>query len=158
MADAKKMMYAKEAFDTLCRSLDNIGWKYRKMEDELKISFGVGGDDIPMSFLIIIDAERQLVRILSLLPFQMKEDKIVDGAVATCVINYLLADGSFDFDVESGHILFRMTSSFRESLLGEELFKYMVSIACLTIDKYNDQLSDINEGKMTIAEFIEKNT
>ena len=38
------------------------------IKDELKIMFGVGGDDLPMNFLIIIDAERQLVRLLSLLP------------------------------------------------------------------------------------------
>ncbi len=157
MADNKKLMYAKEAFDTLCRSIDNIGWTYKKMEDELKIMFGVGGDDIPMNFLIIVDAERQLVRILSLLPFQMNEDKRVEGAVATCIINYALADGSFDYDIESGHIMFRVTSSFKESLLGEELFKYMVSIACFTVDKYNDQLCDLNDGKMTLGEFIEKN-
>ena len=158
MADNRDMMYAQEAFDTLCRSIENIGWKYKKMEDELKIMFGVGGDDIPMNFLIIIDAERQLVRILSLIPFQMNSDKIVEGAVATSIINYLLADGSFDLDVETGHIMFRLTSSFRESLLGEELFKYMVLIACHTVDKYNDQLCDLNDGKITLEQFIKANS
>jgi hypothetical protein len=127
------------------------------MEDELKIMFGVGGDDLPMNFLIIIDAERQLVRLLSLLPFKMNSDKRVEGAVATCVINYVLADGSFDFDLDEGHIMFRLTASFRESLLGEELFKYMVSIACHTIDKYNDQLSDLNDGKISLEQFLQNN-
>ena len=157
MADSKQLMYAKEAYNTLCRSLDNIGWTYKRMDDELKLMFGVGGDDIPMNFLIIIDADRQLVRLLSLLPFQMNSDKRIEGALATCVINYALADGSFDFDLDEGHILFRMTASFRESLLGEELFKYMVSIACHTIDKYNDQICDLNDGKITFEEFIQKN-
>ena len=110
-----------------------------------------------MNFLIIIDAERQLVRLLSLLPFQMNSDKRVEGALATCIINYLLADGSFDFDLDEGHIMFRLTASFRESLLGEELFKYMVSIACHTIDKYNDQLSDLNDGKISLEQFLENN-
>lgn len=157
MADSRQLMYAKEAYNTLCRALDNIGWKYNKIEDELKIMFGVGGEDIPMNFLVIIDAERQLVRLLSLLPFQMKSDKRVEGALATCIINYLLADGSFDFDLDEGHIMFRLTASFRESLLGEELFKYMVSIACHTIDKYNDQLSDLNDGKISLEQFLENN-
>ena len=157
MADNRQLMYAKEAYNTLCRALDNIGWKYNKIEDELKIMFGVGGEDIPMNFLVIIDAERQLVRLLSLLPFQMKSDKRVEGALATCIINYVLADGSFDFDLDEGHIMFRLTASFRESLLGEELFKYMVSIACHTIDKYNDQLSDLNDGKISLEQFLENN-
>ena len=157
MADSKQLMYAKEAYNTLCRALDNIGWTYKRMDDELKIMFGVGGDDIPMNFLIIIDAERQLVRLLSLLPFQMNSDKRVEGALATCIINYVLADGSFDFDLDEGHIMFRLTASFKESLLGEELFKYMVSIACHTIDKYNDQLSDLNDGKISLEQFLENN-
>ncbi len=157
MEDQKKLIYAREAYDTLCTCLDNIGWHYKKFEDELKIMFGVGGDDLPMNFLVIVDADRQLVRIISLLPFQMNRDKIVEGAVATCIINYMLADGSFDLDIESGHIMFRLTSSFRESLLGEEALKYMVSVSCFTVDKYNDQLSELNEGKITLAQFIDNN-
>ena len=157
MADNKQLMYAREAYNTLCRTLDNIGWTYKRMDDELKLMFGVGGDDIPMNFLIIIDADRQLVRLLSLLPFQMNSDKRVEGAIATCIINYVLADGSFDFDLDEGHIMFRLTASFRESLLGEELFKYMVSIACHTIDKYNDQLCDLNDGKISLEDFMKNN-
>jgi hypothetical protein len=157
MADNKQLMYAREAYNTLCRSLDNIGWTYKRMDDELKLMFSVGGDDIPMNFLIIIDADRQLVRLLSLLPFQMNSDKRVEGAIATCIINYVLADGSFDFDLDEGHIMFRLTASFRESLLGEELFKYMVSIACHTIDKYNDQLCDLNDGKISLEDFMKNN-
>ena len=44
MEDQKKLIYAREAYDTLCTCLDNIGWHYKKFEDELKIMFGVGGD------------------------------------------------------------------------------------------------------------------
>ena len=157
MADNNKLMYAKEAYNTLCRTLDNIGWTYKRMDDELKLMFGVGGDDIPMNFLIIVDADRQLIRLLSLMPFQMNSDKRVEGAIATCIINYVLADGSFDLDIETGHIMFRLTASFRDSLLSEELFRYMVSIACHTIDKYNDQLSDLNDGKLSVEDFIKNN-
>lgn len=158
MADTQKYASAKDAYNTLCKALDNIGWKYKRMDDELKIMFGVNGDDIAMNFLIIVDADRQLVRLLSLLPFKMDENKRVEGAIATCVVNYLLADGSFDYDIEEGNILFRLTSSFRESLLSEELFNYMVSVSCHTVDRYNDQFFAINNGDITITEFIEKNS
>ena len=157
MAD-QNYIHAKDAYNTLCTALDNIGWKYKRMDDELKIMFGVNGDDLAMNFLIIVDADRQLVRLLSLLPFKMDENKRVEGAIATCVVNYLLADGSFDYDLEEGNILFRLTSSFRESLLSQELFHYMVSVSCHTIDKYNDQFLALNNGDITITEFIEKNS
>lgn len=156
MEDKKQTLYAQEAYETLCTTLDNIGWHYERMDDDLKIMFGVGGDDLPMAFLILVDADRQLIRLLSLLPFQMSDEKRIDGAIATSAINYAIADGSFDFDIETGRILFRMTSSFRESLIGEELFKYMVSVACLTVDRYNDKLCAINDGELSIEDFIKE--
>ncbi len=155
MADNNKLIYAREAYDGLCKSLDSIGWKYQRMDDELKIMFGVNGDDLPMTFLAIVDADRQLVRLISLLPFKMNKDKMVEGAVSVCAINYLLADGSFDLDLEEGNILFKLTSSFRNSLLGEETFKYMVAVACHTIDLYNDKLFDLSEGRLSMGDLLD---
>ena len=154
MAD-NKMIFAQETYNGLCKTLDNMGWKYQTNDSELKIMFGVNGDDLPMSFLIIVDVERQIVRLLSLLPFQMNSDKRVEGAVATCAINYVLADGSFGLDIETGNIFFRLTSSFRSSLIGEEAFKYMVEVSCHTIDLYNDKLEAINEGRISVADFLQ---
>lgn len=155
MADNMQLMYARSAYHTLCKALDNVGWNYQRKDDEFKIMFGVNGDDIPMNFLVIVDAERQLIRLLSLLPFQMNEDKRIEGAVATCAINYLLADGSFDFDIEEGHVMFRMTNTFRGSIIGEELVNHMVSVACFTVDKYNDMLSALNDGSISLSDFIQ---
>lgn len=149
-----KMIFAQETYNGLCKSLDNIGWKYQRNDEELKIMFGVNGDDLAMHFLIIVDVERQLIRLLSLLPFQMSANKRVDGAIAICAINYLLADGNFDLDVETGNIIFKLTSSFRSSLIGEEAFNYMVDVSCHTIDLYNDKLEALSDGRISIEDFL----
>ena len=148
------MIFAQETYNGLCKSLDNIGWKYQRNDEELKIMFGVNGDDLAMHFLIIVDVERQLIRLLSLLPFQMSANKRVDGAIAICAINYLLADGNFDLDVETGNIIFKLTSSFRSSLIGEEAFNYMVDVSCHTIDLYNDKLEALSDGRISIEDFL----
>lgn len=158
MTDNKKLLHAKEAYDTLCTTINNIGWKCDRYDDELKIMLGVNGDDLPMGFLIIVDADRQLIRILSLLPFKMNPEKRVEGAIATCVINYAIPDGCFTYDIEEGHIMFKATSSFKESLVGEEMFKYLISLACFTVDRFNDQLEKLNNGDISITDFIEANT
>lgn len=157
MADTKELMYAKEAFNTLCTTLNNIGWTYDKNEESLKIDFWVKTDDLPMRFLMIVDADKQLVRIYSPLPFKANPDKRVELITAITIINYSLADGTFMCELDDGSIIFKITSSFKESLLGEELFKYMVTLACTVVDKYNDQLESLHEGRMTLGEFIEKN-
>ena len=156
MVDEKKIASAKTVYTTLCEVLDHKQWKYEKDEkDLLTVHFLVRGDDIPMEFILIVDAENQLISLVSPLPFKMSESKRIDGAVATCVASYGLGDGSFDYDISDGKIMFRMTASFRESLIGEELFHYMISCSCATVDEYNDKFLAIDKGLLSITDFIE---
>ena len=151
-----KMANAQQVYETLCKALDRRGWKYGKDEEKLLVHFGVRGDDIPMNFIIVVDAERQLVRLMSPLPFKMSEEKRMEGAIATCAATYGMADGSFDYDLSNGEIVFRMTASIRESQLGDGLFQYMISCACAMADKYNDQFLALDKGIMSIADFLAK--
>ena len=156
MIDEKKMELAKQVYQTLCRAIEKREWKYDKNEEELIVNFGVNGDDIPMQFIILVDAERQLIRVMSPLPFKMSESNRMEGAIAACAASFALADGSFDYDLFDGTVLFRMTASFRESLIGEGLFQYLISCSCATIDKYNDQFLALDKGIVSITDFIEK--
>jgi hypothetical protein len=48
-----------------------------------------------------------------------------------------------------------MTSSFIDSLIGDELIEYMLYVSCRTVDDYNDKLEKIANGEMTLAELAE---
>jgi len=156
MADEKKMMLAKQVYKTLCDAIERREWKYGKDEEKLIVHFGVNGEDIPMQFVLVVDAERQLIRLLSPLPFKMSEGKRMDGAIATCAATYGMADGSFDYDLSNGQIVFRMTAAFRESVIGEGLFQYMISCSCAMVDKYNDLFLAIDKGVLSVADFVAK--
>lgn len=153
MAD-EKMVRAQKNYATLCTMLDGNDWHYKKDDAKLKIECGAQGDDLPMDISIRIDSDRQLVVLLSHLPFVVSEDKRLDIAVATSVINYKLVDGSFDFDIEDGHMFFRMTSSYRESELAKEVFFYMLMCSCQTIDEYNDKLLMLAKNMLSLEDFI----
>lgn len=155
MADEKAMASAKTVYKTLCDAIDRRKWSYTKEEDDLTVHFGVSGDDIPMQFILIVDAERQLIRLMSPLPFKMSKEKRIEGAIATCAASYGMTDGNFDYDILDGRILFRMTSSFRESLIGEGLFQNMISYACAAVDEYNDKFLAIDKGFLSIQDFID---
>ena len=154
MADEKKIALAAEVYAKLCQALENRGWTYEKEEDQLLVHFGVNGDDVPMQFIIFVDVDRQLITSLSPLPFQMDEDKRIEGAIATCVASFGMADGSFDYDLSNGRISFRITASFRDSDIGDGLFQYMMSCACAMVDEYNEKFLAINKDLMSIDEFI----
>jgi hypothetical protein len=157
MAEEKKITLAKQIYKTLCDAVEKMELHYDKDEEDLIVHFNMDGDDIPMHFILVVDADRQLVRLMSPLPFKMSEAKRMEGAIATCVASYGLADGSFDYDLADGTIMFRMTASFRNGFVGEGLFQYMISCSCVHVDDYNDQFLAIDKGFLSITDFISKN-
>ncbi len=153
MAD-EKLERAQKVYGTLCSTLDSHEWHYKKDEEKLSIDCGAQGEDLPMEITIKVDAERQLIMLLSHLPFVISEDKRLDVAIAVSAVNNKLVDGSFDYDIADGHMFFRLTSSFIESEIGNELFTYMLMVSCHTIDEYNDKFLMLGKGMMSIEDFI----
>ncbi len=154
MSDVK-MERAKKVYGALCEAIDERNWKYEKDDDELLVHFNVSGDDLPMQFIIFVDIERQLVRLLSPMPFDMSEEKRMDGAIAACHATYGLTDGSFDYDLTNGKIAFRMTQAFHDCEVSAEIIQYMIDFAGVIIDKYNDKFFALNKGFISIEKFLE---
>ena len=154
MSNEVDMYRAKVVFDALIRALDAQEWKYEKDADKLRVKLGFNGDDFSISILVAVKPESQVVQVFSNLPFNMAEDKRVDGAIAVCVANYGLIDGSFDYDISDGQIMYRLTSSYRGSYLSEDLFEYMISCTIGTVERYNDKFFLISKGMLAIDEFI----
>ena len=149
-----KQKNALSVYNTLLAMMDEKKLKYNRFDDDLVITFTMGGEDIPMDIVAGIDAERELVRLFSPLPFKFSREKLVEGAIATSQINYKLVDGCFDFNCKDGAVSFRMTSSFAASLISKSLFEYMVACLCYTVDKYNDKLMLLNKGLIPLEDFF----
>lgn len=154
MADEMQMKRAQGVFRTLCNIFEDRGWKYDKDEEKLKIDSGMKGEDLPIDFSLYVDADRQILSLISHLPFVTPEDKRIDVAIAVSAVNYKLLDGCFDYDVRSGHMLFRMTNSFMESTIGEDLLLYLVFCACKVIDDFNDKFLLLAKGTITMDQFL----
>ncbi len=156
MADEKRER-ALRVFRGLCDNLDKRNWNYQKDEERLRIECTAHGDDLPMDLSIRVEADRQLLMLLSTLPFNVPEDKRLDLAIAITHVNDRLVDGSFDYNISDGRILFRLTSSFIDSEIGNDLFTYLVGCSCQTIDAFNDKLMRVALDMMGVEEFISNN-
>ena len=156
MAD-DKMLRAQRVFETMCQSLDARNWHYNRIEGELAIESGAQGDDLPMEIRVRVDADRQLITLLSHIPYVVPEDKRLDVAIAVGSVNSGIVDGSFDYNITNGHIFFRLTSSFIESEVGGELFTYMLNCSFSTIDEYNDKFLMLGKGMLSVKDFISNN-
>lgn len=152
------MVKAQEVFENMCAALDDIDWKYSKQPEKLTIVSSATGDDFPVEFVMRINPRNEVITFTSWLPFKVTEEKRVDLAVAVCVANYRLIDGSFDYNVSDGTISFRLTSSYKDSVLGAELFRYMLGVSTSTVDQYNDKFFMIIKNMMTLQQFIENQT
>ena len=149
-------MQAKRAYATVIAMMDNDNLKYKRDDENLRIDLGFNTDDLDISMKFFVDTERDLVRILSFLPFKFPEDKRVEGAVATCVANHGMVNGSFDYDFSDGEIVFKCVDSYRGGTFTQETAKYMLDIVLGTVDKYNDRFYALAKGMMTLSDFVDK--
>lgn len=148
------MARARATFKTLCKALEKEKWHYEKYEDKLTVVCGAQGDGLPIELNIRIDAEGQLVQLLSCLPYKVKEDKRIEVAIAVSAVNYSIVHGCFDYDVTDGSLYFRMTNSFSDCVPGTEVFSYMIYASCGTIDEYSDKFFMISKGMTSVEQFL----
>ena len=146
---------ATRTFETLCAALDGENWNYRRDDENLRVEYTVSGEDLPMSFLFSVDAEHTLVRLVSPMPLTVKEDKRLETTVAVSMINDKLVNGCFDFNILTGELSFRICNSFCVSVLGAEVFLYMLAVSIHTVDQFNDMLFMLATGVISMEKFME---
>lgn len=145
---------ARKVYGALLRAVEMNGWTCDKDDEKMSVTVSVQGDDLPITFSVFVDSERQLVRLLSRIPLEFDKDRITDGAVAVCNINYALTDGRFDLDAENGFVYFRMTATYLESDLSQVALLYMINYATWAVDTFNGKLLAISAGNLSVADFL----
>ena len=153
MADVNYSAAAR-VFNKIDAYLKSKDWKYDKDVENFRFNYQVGGDDIPMSFILFIDAERELIRSLSFLPFDFAEDKRIEGAIAVCVANHGMVNGSFDYDISDGTVFHKLAVSYKNTEVTDETITYIMGLGMAMVDKYNDRFFALNKGYISIADFM----
>ena len=156
MNEAMKHMLAVQTYNTFCAAIEKRNWKYDRDEEKLVIFFTVNGDDIPMQLILRVDEDRQVLQMMSPLPFEMSESKRIEGAIAACAASYGLADGCFEYDLSNGRIVYRVSTSFVDSILGEGVMQYMMDCTLAIVDQYNDLFLALEKGIIDLPTFIER--
>ncbi len=147
---------AQQTYETICGCLDSIGYRYSRDPENLAVYCDVQGDDLPVGLSLRADPERGLVMLLSKMPFAIGEDKRLDAAIAVSAVNDRLVAGCFDYDLMSGELYFRMSSSFIDCRLSENVIGYMLYLGCQIADAYNDQFLMLSKGLMSLEQFLNK--
>ncbi len=145
---------AREVYNSLVNMLNTRDWNFSQDDEELVVNARINGEDLPIDFIIRVIDKSEVIQFRSSLPIKMPEDKRVEGAIAVSVANYGMINGSFDYDIRDGELVFRLTTSYTGSTLSDDLLEKMIYISAGTIDRYNDRFFMLAKGKMTLDEFI----
>lgn len=155
MATEQELKQASNLFKTLCDYLDENGWKYDKSDDSLGITLITRGEDLPIPVLVRINPELMVLSVYATMPFSVPEDMRVPMVVAVTAATHCMVDGGFDYDVTTGQIFFRITSTYRESIIGKKLIEYMLGCACVMTDEFNDKFLLMIQEKKSAGEMLD---
>ena len=140
-----------QVLDAIGAVLDNMGLSYGKEDDMIMLE--VVGKDIPMEFRFSVNPKKETIVVYSRLPIDVVEEKSEPIVYAICATNYKILNGCFEYDEERGSIFFRMTESYRNSEISEEMIRYLIRCSLNTVDDYNDKLLLISRGLMMLEEY-----
>lgn len=122
--------------------------------DGMKVAFQIESDDTPIVFSVVIDAERRLIRMIAGYSITFPQERRLDGAIATCSTNRNLVAGGFDYDYETGAVVFRISTSFAGSIISPDVFLYMVHRAYSACVLYDKKLERLAKGELPLASYL----
>lgn len=139
------MEMAKNVYATVCSTLDNMGFKYKRHDEDLVVTFGLRGEDMNHDLIFIISAEKEAIQLVEQLPYSINSEKAVDVAIATSYVNRQLLCGKFTYDM-GDNIRFEVTQIYSGSLIGEETIKRMVLALAVSVEEYDDKFMALCKG------------
>jgi|GEM_PF-2253210 len=154
--DAKKMKKAAKAYSVMCKSLDEDKWKYVPVKEEYTVMYSEYNDEAgDVTCKYFIDAERELVRFVAVLPVVFTQDQYVDATVACCVLNNSLAFGGFSLHLKSGEICFNMANAIHDGVPGKDFFKTFRLRTSAVIHKYAANFQKLQKGEIKIGDMAD---
>ena len=147
---------AKKVFKTICRELDKIECTYYKNENRLSITTDSRCDNVYIGIRITVNICEPVVSLRVHIPLTVPEYAKVDISRAVLLINHNIVDGAFKFDPITCEVSFNTECVYADSSINEEVFEYMLSISCGTVDNLYIDLRDLSQGIITFNEFSEK--
>lgn len=126
----------------LCGVLERNDIKY-DVKDNGDIACIVNGREGDIRLVFRTDCSKMLVTLYSPLAEHVPLFFAGDAALAVCMMNSRLTDGTVCYDISGGTVYFRMTASFYNSDPTEFMFEYLLSAAAEAVDEYRPRLKKL---------------
>lgn len=155
MTEEERNEIATKLFFTIEELLPEIGVvNFDKDEDELTFNYTINGDDIPMDFNMRILPKVGLISLISPFSFVVKEENRMNAAIAVTAVNQFLLNGSFDMNLRTGNICFRINTCYEDENIDYDVLNYLVAVSVNTVDRYNDHILALAKDIITLKQFV----
>lgn len=151
MSDAEKMQLAQELYGTLCSFMEKKGFHYDKFDKDLMVMTAGKGEDLTIILSININTTLNLINVNSIMPFEVKDDYLVQTAIAIAYANYGCVLGHFDLTRDK-KIIFSLNTAYNDCIIGEDLFEYLFGATISIVDKFNDRFAIVANKKLSLEQ------
>ncbi len=144
-----------EVMQSLMEELDKNEFRYTFDKERMVLESGLTSDGTSVKIKVLFQGGGSVIYFLIPFPFNIKEERRAEAAVATCTLNYKVLLGSFSYDFRDGEIHYEYSQLVENSIIsGEDL--YTVLITCLkTALKNYDKFYMLSKGMIELNAFFE---
>ena len=157
--DNEKLKLAKQNYELIKSALDEMDIRYDKNDDDFLVSFYFIDKELCNSdFTIRVLPEQKLIKMTGKMELDISKDKnnILALAIATSYLNYLYNEGSWDFNYYDNYLGVRLTTNYWDSLLSKDVIQNLMGYANGMIDDDARDLMKLNNGSLSIEDFLKK--
>ncbi len=151
---SKEAKNAAVVFKAICDAIEERNWKYETNLDTLSAYVFLNTEDLPLNLSFSVNMKQEIVEVLSLLPFEFRPEKRVEGAIACSFVTLMLRQGAFVTDYDSGSTWFRLAASYRDMVVTKDFIGWLLTIAAVCVDHYNDKLYMVDRGELSVSDFM----
>lgn len=141
-------------FRAFCRFLDDDDWRYRVVEEQTIIKFGIQGETADFDCFVDIKPDRHLCILYVIAPNRVPSQKRTQVAEFLTRANYGLILGCFELDMDDGEVRYRTSVQIEDSEMSQAMIKTMIYASIATMEGYYRGLMSIIYGSATVMQAI----
>ena len=154
MATEKQITLARENLDILCKTLDEDGINYNRDDEKLTVHTAIKGKNTDILVAISFSPEVGVLSFMCPVEVEVPENYRGQFAIAVSRINFAMLEGGYDFNPQSGAVMYRLSTCYEESVLNGDAFRYLLFTSFKHSDEYHPALKTVAERQLTPDQII----
>ncbi len=151
MGEIENMELAQELYETMCSFMDKKGFVYDKVEKDLMVVTGGTGEDLPILLSMQVNKDINQIMAMSIMPFSVKDEYLVQTATAIAYANYECVMGQFALHKDN-KIIFTLSTAYNDCIIGEDMFDYLFRAIVTIVDRFNDKFVIVANNKLSLEQ------